>query len=86
MLVLKTTSPVFSPENPKDLPSNTVPSSRANTAFCFDIIRGSLRVASAFIADESYSVNEGAPGVKRVRHDVPIKKDPRSRLDRIEGP
>jgi len=58
MLVLKTNSPVFSPQNPKDLPSNTVPSSKANTAFCFDIIRGSLRVASAFIADEPHALSK----------------------------
>jgi hypothetical protein len=33
MLVLKTNSPAFSPGDPKDLPSNIDPSSKANMAF-----------------------------------------------------
>jgi hypothetical protein len=39
MLVLKTTSPVFSPKNPKDHPSYTVPSSKANRALYVDFMR-----------------------------------------------
>src|SRR4030043_428454 len=82
MLVLKTTSPAFSPKNPKDPPSNTAPSSKANRAFRRDFIRGSLifLVASAFTADGPYAPSKwGRYATQQYPHKkrppIPIKQD-----------